>query len=140
MEESSGCKERQSGLGAYLSPLAVIALSFGYAVGWGAFVMPGTTFLPVAGPAGSIIAMLIGVVAMSVFALNYHRMVVRVPGPGGAFAFATKAFGADHGFLLAWFLFLTYVAILWANATALVLLARRRMTNRAHCNHSAMKT
>ena len=35
--------------GAYLSPLTVVALSFGYAVGWGAFVMPGTTFLPNAG-------------------------------------------------------------------------------------------
>ena len=31
---------------AYLSPLAVIALSFGYAVGWGAFVLPGAVFLP----------------------------------------------------------------------------------------------
>ena len=124
MEESSGCKDRKSGLGAYLSPLAVIALSFGYAVGWGAFVMPGATFLPGAGPVGTIIAMLIGVAAMSVFALNYHRMVIRVRGPGGAFAFTVKAFGADHGFLLSWFLILTYVAVLWANATALVLLAR----------------
>ena len=25
---------------AYLSPLGVIALSFGYAVGWGSFVLP----------------------------------------------------------------------------------------------------
>ena len=35
----------------------------------------------------------------------------------------TKIFGYNHGFLVGWFLFLTYVAILWANATALVLLA-----------------
>ena len=34
-------------LGPYLAPIAVLALSFGYAVGWGAFVMPGTMFLPV---------------------------------------------------------------------------------------------
>ena len=112
------------GLGAYLTPLAVIALSFGYAVGWGSFVMPGKVFLPVAGPAGTVIGMLIGAAAIVVFAFNYHRMLLRVPGPGGAVAFTTRAFGSDHGFLLAWFLWLTYVAILWANATALVLLVR----------------
>ena len=111
-------------LGAYLSPLAVVALSFGYAVGWGSFVMPGTTFLPDAGPVGTIVGILLGAAAMAVFAFNYHRMLLRAPGPGGAYAFATKAFGPDHGFLIGWFLWLTYVAILWANATALVLLSR----------------
>ncbi len=113
-----------AGLGAYLTPLAVVALSFGYAVGWGSFVMPGTVFLPGAGPAGTIIGILLGAAAIAVFAFNYHRMLQRVQGPGGAVAFTIKAFGADHGFLLAWFLWLTYVAILWANATALVLLVR----------------
>lgn len=38
------------GLTRYLSTVGALALSFGYAVGWGAFVMPGTTFLPGAGP------------------------------------------------------------------------------------------
>ena len=111
-------------LGAYLTPLAVIALSFGYAVGWGSFVMPGTVFLPGAGPAGTAIGILLGAAVIAVFAFNYHRMLLRVSGPGGAVAFTTRAFGSDHGFLLAWFLWLTYVAILWANATALVLLVR----------------
>ena len=110
--------------GAYLTPLAVVALSFGYAVGWGSFVMPGTVFLPGAGPAGTVIGILLGAAAIAVFAFNYHRILQRVQGPGGAVAFTIKAFGADHGFLLAWFLWLTYVAILWANATALVLLVR----------------
>ena len=109
---------------SYLAPISVLALSFGYAVGWGSFVMPGTMFLPGAGPAGTVIGILIGSVAMAVFAFNYHRMLQRITGPGGAYAFTTEMFGADHGFLLAWFLWLTYVAILWANATALVLLAR----------------
>ena len=38
----------------YLSPVAAIALSFGYAVGWGAFMMPGRAFLPGAGPLGTM--------------------------------------------------------------------------------------
>ena len=44
-DAGNGEKKNVSG-GAYLSPLGVIALSFGYAVGWGSFVMPGTMFLP----------------------------------------------------------------------------------------------
>lgn len=36
------------------SPVAAIALSFGYAVGWGAFMMPGRAFLPGAGPLGTM--------------------------------------------------------------------------------------
>ena len=121
---NGGGKTAKTKLGQYLAPISVLALSFGYAVGWGSFVMPGTMFLPGAGPAGTVIGILAGSVAMAVFAFNYHRMLQRATGPGGAYTFTTEMFGADHGFLLAWFLWLTYVAILWANATALVLLVR----------------
>ena len=38
-------------LDRYLSPIDVWAMAFGCMVGWGVFAMPGTTFLPVAGPA-----------------------------------------------------------------------------------------
>ena len=96
MKNSSNSSIENDGraaLGAYLSPLAVIALSFGYAVGWGAFVLPGTVFLPKAGPVGTLIGILIGMAAMLVFALNYHRLVIRRPGPGGAYGFVAKAFG-----------------------------------------------
>lgn len=109
---------------AYLSPLAVIALSFGYAVGWGAFVMPGTMFLPSAGPAGTVIGFLIGTAVIVVLAFNYHKVTNHIHGAGGAYVFVTKVFGHNHSFLVAWFLFLAYIAVMWANATALVLLAR----------------
>ena len=109
---------------AYLSPLAVIALSFGYAVGWGSFVLPGTMFLPNAGPLGTLIGFLLGTVAIFVLAFNFHRVSTRIRGSGGTYGFITEVFGQNHGFLIGWFLFLTYMAILWANATALVLLAR----------------
>lgn len=108
----------------YISPLGALALSFGYAVGWGAFIMPGMTFLPGAGPLGTVIGVLFGGLAMMIFALNYHRLTLRYPGPGGASTFAQKKFGEDHGFLVAWFLWLTYIAILWANATAIILVVR----------------
>ena len=112
------------GMGRHLSMLAVWGLSFGYAVGWGAFVMPGAEFLPSAGPLGTIIGVLVGALVMAAIGWNYHRMVSACPGPGGAYAYARNAFGADYGYLTAWSLSLAYMAILWANATALVLLVR----------------
>ncbi len=108
----------------YLSFPVALALSFGYAVGWGAFVLPGTMFLPNAGPAGTMIGLLFGTAAIVVLAFNFHYVTTRLRGPGGTYGFVTKLFGHNHGFLMGWVLFLTYIAILWANATSLVLLAR----------------
>ena len=45
-------KKNLSGAGAW-------ALAFGCSVGWGAFVMPGTTFLPIAGLLGTVLGMCI---------------------------------------------------------------------------------
>lgn len=70
-----------------------------------------------------MIGLLIGTVAIAVLAFNYHKLT-GVQKSGGTYGFVTKVFGHNHGFLVGWFLFLTYMAILWANATALVLLAR----------------
>ena len=108
----------------YLSFPGALALSFGYAVGWGAFVLPGTMFLPGAGPVGAIVGFLIGTLAIAVLAFNFHKVTTSIQGSGGTYGFIAKVFGQNHGFLMGWFLFLTYMAILWANATALVLLGR----------------
>ena len=115
---SSGCK------GGGVSRLPVWALAFGYAVGWGAFVMPGARFLPDAGPMGTLLGLFVGALAMSVIGWNYCKMSEAQPGPGGAYSYAEKSLGADYGFLTAWFLSLAYMAILWANATAIVILIR----------------
>ena len=115
------------GLSRYLSPLSVWALSFGCAVGWGSFIMPGTTFLPVAGPLGTAIGMAVGAAIMFIIGMNYHYLMNRYPDAGGTLTYATRAFGYDHGFLSSWFLILVYVAIMWANATALVLIFRNLM-------------
>ena len=40
-----------------LNPLNVWSLALGSIIGWGAFVMPGTTFLPKAGILGIVIGM-----------------------------------------------------------------------------------
>ena len=63
-------RENSGGMGRHLSMLAVWGLSFGYAVGWGAFVMPGATFLPDAGPLGTVVGGLVGALAMAVIGGN----------------------------------------------------------------------
>ncbi|MBR6916725.1 MAG: APC family permease, partial [Clostridia bacterium] len=118
-------KVTETGRRPYLSSLGAWALAFGCSVGWGAFVMPGGTFLPIAGPLGTALGMALGAAIMLVIAANYHFLMNRYPADGGgAYTFTKLCFGYDHGFLSAWFLILTYVAIIWANATALPLIAR----------------
>ena len=114
----------QNGLTRYLSPLSVWALSFGCAVGWGAFVMPGTTFLPAAGPLGTAIGIAVGAVVMLIIGMNYHYLMNKFPDAGGTLTYSIQTFGYDHGFLSSWFLMLVYIAIIWANATALALIGR----------------
>ena len=114
----------QRGLGKYLSEVEVWALSLGCAVGWGAFVMPGTAFLPIAGPLGTVLGMLIGATIMLLIGVNYHYLMNQYPNEGGTMTYSIRVFGFDHGLLSAWFLILVYVAIMWANATAVILIVR----------------
>ena len=103
----------------HLSLLAAWALAFGCALGWNAFVLPWTTFIPKAGPLGTVLGIILAGLVMAVIARNYHYMVNRHPGPGGVYAYATKTFGADHGFISAWFLCFAYTAVTWMDATVL---------------------
>ena len=113
-----------SGRKQYLGLFGAWALAFGCSVGWGSFVMPGTTFLPVAGPAGTALGLSLGGLVMLLLAVNYHYLMNRYPDGGGTYTYTKKTFGYDQGFLSAWFLILTYIAIIWANATALPLIMR----------------
>ncbi|WP_051656535.1 ATP-binding response regulator [Butyrivibrio sp. AE3004] len=108
----------------YLSPIGAWALAFGCSVGWGSFVMPGTTFLPLAGPFGTAIGMLVGGLVMLLIGVNFHYMMNMYPDDGGTYAFSKHVFGFDQGFLGAWFLLLVYMAIVWANATAIPIICR----------------
>ena len=116
--------KNQPQLTKYLSLTAAWALSFGCIVGWGAFVMPSSSFLKVAGPAETTVGIIIGAVIMFIIAVNYAYMLRLYPNAGGTFTYVKKVFGNDHAFLSAWFTLLAYAAVLWANLTALSLVGR----------------
>ena len=124
MQKRRSSDARSDGLKPYLSTWGAVALSFGCAVGWGAFVIPGTVFLPVAGPFGALVGLGIGAAVMFLVGRNYHYLIQNFPEAGGAYGYVRRICGGDHGFICGWFLILTYVAIAWANATALALIGR----------------
>ncbi len=120
MSAEKDCEKR---LRPYLSPAAVWALSVGTSIGWGSLFITGNTYLPTAGPLGSMIGMMIGAVIMIIISRNYHHLINKFPQSGGAYSYVKETFGYDHGFICSWFLVLTYIAMLWANATAIPLFA-----------------
>lgn len=112
-----------------LSPVNVWSLALGCIIGWGAFVMPGNTFLGQAGPMGTFIAMAIAAVVMIIIAYNYNYMINHFPLAGGEFTYTQKTFGQNHAFVCSWFLGLSYLAIVLLNGTALALIGRNLMNN-----------
>jgi len=116
--------DNSSGKARYLSSFDVWALSLGCIIGWGAFVMPGTTFLPLAGPVGTLIAMAVSAVITLIIGVNYAWLMRRHPGIGGVYAYTKEAFGRDHAFLSSWFLCLSYMSLIPQNATAFAVMCR----------------
>ncbi|WP_419026412.1 APC family permease [Emergencia sp.] len=108
-----------------LKPINVWSLALGSIIGWGAFVMPGTTFLPKSGPLGSAIGLAIGALIMITIAMNYGYMVQKYPVAGGEYTFTKNTFGRRNAYICGWFLGLSYLSIVPLNATALGLVSRK---------------
>ncbi|MBQ7534678.1 MAG: APC family permease, partial [Stomatobaculum sp.] len=124
MNETLSTTNNKTELQPYLSPLAVWALSVGSAIGWGSLVVTSSAYLSQAGPLGSIIGLLIGFAMMLMVSSHYQFLATRYPGVGGLYNYVKKVFGYDFAFLIAWFMFLIYISIFWANATSIPLFAR----------------
>ena len=124
MNGTSSASNNTTELQPYLSPLAVWALSVGSAIGWGSLVVTSSSYLSSAGPMGSIIGLLIGFAMMLMVANHYHFLAERYPDTGGLYHYVKSIFGYDLAFLIAWFMFLIYSSIFWANATSIPLFVR----------------
>ncbi|MBQ6491275.1 MAG: hypothetical protein IJI88_03270, partial [Atopobiaceae bacterium] len=116
--------EKAGGLRPHLTTLEAWALALGTSVGWGSLIVTCNSYLTQAGPMGSVLGLAVGAVVMLLVGLNYHYLMNQYPDAGGPYAYLRESFGYDYGFLVSWFLILTYLAMFWANATSLPLFAR----------------
>ncbi len=107
-----------------MKPIDVWALALGAIIGWGCFVLPGTDFLPKAGPGGMALGMLIGAMLILVIALSYGYLIRKYPVSGGEFAYTKIFFGRGHAFICGWAMVLAYWSLIPLNATALGMISR----------------
>ena len=91
-------KNTVKALDRYLSRTDVWGMAFGCMVGRGVFAMPGTTFLAVAGPMGTVVSMLIGVGIMLVIASNFSYLMGRSAITGGVYSIPKRHSGATMPF------------------------------------------
>lgn len=107
-----------------MTPVDVWGLALGAIIGWGCFVLPGTTFLPKAGPAGTAVGMLIGALLIIVIAISYGYLIKNYPLSGGEFVYTKEAIGKRNAFVCGWAMILAYWSLIPLNATALALISR----------------
>ncbi len=100
------------------------AYTFECACGWGAFMLPGTIFLPKAGPLGTLIGIILATIFVMFIGISLSYTARKFPSVSGAHVYVGKVLGMDYGFLAAWAMLLAYLSIIWANATAIILLIR----------------
>ena len=107
-----------------LSPLNAWAFSFACMIGWAAFVMPATMFLPVGGIMGSTIAFLAAGAAMVVIALNYHYLGNLYPSMSGIYNLVKVSGNRRQAFTSSWAMGLAHLCCIPLNARALGMLVR----------------
>ena len=107
-----------------ISPLNAWAFSFACAIGWAAFIMPATTFLPEGGVMGSIIAFIAGGASMCLIALNYHYLGNLYPDRGGIYKLVKASSDRGSAFVAAWGMGLAHMCCIPLNAKAMAMLIR----------------
>ncbi len=99
-------------------------LSLGGVIGTGLFLSSGYT-IQQAGPAGTILAYLVGAGIVYLVMLCLGELSVAMPVTGAFHTYATKYIGPGTGFTVAWLYWLTWTVALGSEFTAAGLLMRR---------------
>ena len=106
MEEFGSVKERKQGLVPYLSQTGAWALSIGTAIGWGSFVLTSNIYLASAGPLGSTLGMLVGMIMSSAMSAILVYATELLPGNigmvSGAFFGLSFGLGGIGSALFGW--------------------------------------
>ena len=116
--------KRNGELQKVMRPIDVWGLALGAIIGWGCFVLPGSAFLPKAGPLGTAIGMVIGALLILVIASSYGFLIRKFPVSGGEFIYTRQAIGKRNAFVCGWAMILAYWSLVPLNATALALISR----------------
>ncbi len=93
-----------------ISRLGFFCLAFGAMIGVGWVTAMGP-WLKSAGPLGAAIAFSIGGLLMLFIGFCYAEVTAMLPLSGGEVAYAYKAFGTGHSFLVGWFLSFGYLSV-----------------------------
>lgn len=101
------------------SSLDICALSIGGAIGWGFFNVPEASYLPIAGPIGTLIGVILSTLFIFLIGVNYLTLIKKYSNKTSSFDYIHETFGFEHGFVCIWFSFLIYSAMLLANTYAL---------------------
>lgn len=117
-------QQQQGSFKKDLRKIDIWALALGAIIGWGCFVMPGTSFLPKAGPVGSMLGLILGGVIISIISVSYGYLIQKFPLSGGEFVYADAAFGKVHAFICGWMIVLAYWSLIPLNSTALAMVSR----------------
>lgn len=120
----SGKQQQEGAFKKDLRKIDIWALALGAIIGWGCFVMPGTNFLPKAGPIGSIVGLMLGACIICIISISYGYMIRKFPLSGGEFVYADSAFGKKHAFVCGWMIVLAYWSLIPLNSTALAMVSR----------------
>ncbi|WP_353853909.1 S-methylmethionine permease [Bacillus sp. Bos-x628] len=99
-------------------------LSLGGVIGTGLFLSSGYT-INQAGPAGTILAYLVGALIVYLVMLCLGELSVAMPVTGAFHTYATKYIGPGTGYTVAWLYWLTWTVALGSEFTAAGLLMRR---------------
>jgi APA family basic amino acid/polyamine antiporter len=96
----------------------VIALAFGAMVGWSWVLVTGL-WVSTAGSVGTLIAFLIGGVAISLIGLTYAELASAMPRAGGEHVYTHRALGASWSFVCTWALLFSYINVSLFESVAL---------------------
>jgi amino acid transporter len=114
--ESTGASENPARV---ISRSGYFTLSFGSMVGSGWIILLGE-WLGLAGPGGTLLALLAGGLVMALVGACYAELAARHPLAGGEFLYAMEVLGSRAAFIVGWFITLFLIAVCAFEALVLV--------------------
>jgi APA family basic amino acid/polyamine antiporter len=101
-----------------LNARQVVALAFGAMVGW-SWVLVAGSWVSTAGSLGTLIAFVIGGVAISLVGLTYSELASAMPKAGGEHVYTHRALGPSWSFACTWTLLFAYLNVCLFESVAL---------------------